>query len=98
MTKYTVDALKTYLRDNPITVVGLLKEPIVTELSAEEVQKLLALHTNKPNTTIWNDQNAEMQITYVADAKSYIDNKFTELENSISSTASITTLEDCKTE
>ena len=98
LTKYTVDALKTYLRDNPITVVGLLKEPIVTELSAEEVQKLLALHTNKPNTTIWNDQNAEMQITYVADAKNYIDNKFTELENSISSTASITALEDCKTE
>lgn len=98
LTKYTVDALKTYLRDNPITVVGLLKEPIVTELSAEEVQKLLVLHTNKPNTTIWNDQNAEMQITYVADAKNYIDNKFTELENSISSTASITALEDCKTE
>ena len=98
LTKYTVDALKTYLRDNPITVVGLLKEPIVTELSAEEVQKLLALHTNKPNTTIWNDQNAEMQITYVADAKNYIDNKFTELENSISSTVSITALEDCKTE
>ena len=98
LTKYTVDALKTYLRDNPITVVGLLKEPIVTELSAEEVQKLLALHTNKTNTTIWTDQNAEKQITYVADAKNYIDNKFTELENSISSTASITALEDCKTE
>ena len=34
LTEYTVDALKTYLRDNPITVVGLLKEPIVTELSS----------------------------------------------------------------
>lgn len=98
LTEYTVDALKTYLRDNPITVVGLLKEPIVNELSAKQVQEVIALHTNKPNTTIWNDQNAEMQITYVADAKNYIDNKFTELENSISSTASITALEDCKTE
>lgn len=83
LTEYTVDALKTYLRDNPIIVVGLLKEPIVTELSAEEVQKILAIHTNKPNSTIWNDQNADMQITYVADAKNYIDNKFTELENSV---------------
>ena len=80
LTEYTVDALKTYLRDNPITVVGLLKEPIVTELSSEEVQKILALHTNKPNTTIWNDQDAEMQVTYVADTKSYIDNKMAELQ------------------
>lgn len=80
LTEYTVDALKTYLRDNPITVVGLLKEPIVTDLSAEEVQKILALHTNKPNTTIWNDQDAEMQITYVADTKTYIDNKMSELQ------------------
>lgn len=88
LTEYTVDALKTYLRDNPITVVGLLKEPIVTELSSEQVQKIIALHTNKPNTTIWNDQNAEMQITYVADAKSYIDNKFTELSNAIIASAS----------
>ena len=83
LTEYTVDALKTYLRDNPITVVGLLKEPIVTNLSAEEVQKILNLHTNKTNTTIWNDQNAEMQVTYVADTKKYIDDKFTELENSV---------------
>jgi hypothetical protein len=93
LTKYTVDALKTYLRDNPITVVGLLKEPIVTELSAEEVQKLLALHTNKPNTTIWNDQNAEMQITYVADTKKYIDDKFEELSEAITTSTTINSLD-----
>lgn len=57
-----------------------LKEPIVTELSSDEVQKILALHTNKLNTTIWNDQDAEMQITYVADTKTYIDNKMAELQ------------------
>lgn len=88
LTEYTVDALKTYLRNNPITVVGLLKEPIVNELSAEEVRKILNLHTNKPNTTIWNDQDAEMQITYVADTKTYIDNKFKELSNAIVASAS----------
>lgn len=88
LTEYTVDALKTYLRDNPITVVGLLKEPIVTELSSDEVQKILALHTNKPNTTIWNDQDAEMQVTYVADTKSYIDKKFKELSDAIVASSS----------
>ena len=93
MTEYTVDALKTYLRDNPITVVGLLKEPIVTELSSEEVQKILALHTNKPNTTIWNDQDAEMQITYVADTKKYIDDKFEELSEAITTSTTIDSLD-----
>lgn len=72
LTEYTVDALKTYLRDNPITVVGLLKEPIVTELSAEEVQKVLALNTYKPVTTVWNDKDAEIEITYDVIAKDRI--------------------------
>lgn len=65
-----------------------IKEPIVTNLSAEEVQKILALHTNKPNTTIWNDHNADMQITYIADTKSYIDKKFKELSDAIVASAS----------
>lgn len=72
LSEYTVDALKTYLRDNPITVVGLLKEPIVTELSAEEVQKVLALNTYKPVTTVWNDKDAEIEITYDVIAKNRI--------------------------
>lgn len=74
--------------DSGLDIQYKIKNPIVTELSAEEVQKILALHTNKPNTTIWNDQNAEMQVTYVADTKSYIDNKFKELSNAIVASAS----------
>lgn len=66
--------------DSGLDIQYKIKEPIVNELSADEVQKILALHTNKPNTTIWNDQNAEMQITYVADTKTYIDNKMSELQ------------------
>lgn len=84
----TDEEIKNYLEQNPIEILYLLKEPIVTELSSEEVQKILALHTNKPNTTIWNDQDAEMQVTYVADTKSYIDNKFKELSNAIVASAS----------
>lgn len=41
------------------------------------------LHTYKPTTTITNDVGAEMSVTYVADTKAYIDNKFTELQNAI---------------
>lgn len=74
--------------DSGLDIQYKIKEPIVTDLSAEEVQKILNLRTNKPNTTIWNDQNAEMQVTYVADTKSYIDNKFKELSNAIVASAS----------
>lgn len=84
----TATELREYFAENPFTIVYPLEEPIVTELSPEEVQKILALHTNKPNTTIWNDQNADMQITYIADTKSYIDKKFKELSDAIVASAS----------
>ena len=79
----TPTELRKYFVENPFTIVYPLEKPIVTNLSAEEVQKILNLHTNKTNTTIWNDQNAEMQVTYVADTKSYIDKKFKELSDAI---------------
>lgn len=82
------NAMKQWLIGNKVKILFQLEEPIVTELSAEEVQKILALHTNKPNTTIWNDQEAEMQVTYVADTKSYIDKKFKELSDAIVASAS----------
>lgn len=84
----TPTELRKYFVKNPFTIVYPLENPIVTELSSEEVQKILALHTNKLNTTIWNDQNADMQVTYVADTKSYIDNKFKELSDAIVASAS----------
>lgn len=77
------NAMKQWLIGNKVKILFQLEEPIVTELSSEEVQKILALHTNKPNTTIWNDQDAEMQVTYVADTKTYIDNKLKELNDAI---------------
>lgn len=76
----TIAEISSYLKDNPLEVLYVLNTPITTDLSAEEVQKVLALHTYKPVTTVWNDQNADMEITYVADAKNYIDNKLAEIQ------------------
>lgn len=90
---YTLNELNEYLADIEIAIIAQLEEPIVTDLTVEEVQKLLALHTNKPNTTIWNDQNAEMQVTYVADTKKYIDDKFEELSESITTSTTINSLD-----
>ena len=74
------DVMKQWLIGNKVKILFQLEEPIVTELSAEEVQKVLALNTYKPTTTIWNDKDAEMKITYVADPKNYIDNKLAEIQ------------------
>lgn len=68
-----------YAKGTPVTVQYILTEPIVTELSDEEMQAFDATHSNYPNTTILNDCDAYMEVDYVADTKKYIDNKFAEL-------------------
>lgn len=87
-----VDGLKAFFAEQyaagtPVTVLRRLhadggggKE---TALTAEELAAYAALHTNKPNTTVFNDAGAHMELSYVADTKLYIDQKFTALENAI---------------
>ena len=81
-----ISIFKAYLAKNPLKIVTYVTTPTETELTEAEVQAFLALHTNKPYTTIFNDQNGDMTVEYVADTKLYIDNKFTELQNAILST------------
>lgn len=77
---------KAAVAEHPVKIVTYVKTPTETDLTEAEVQAFLALHTNKPYTTIFNDQNGDMTVEYVADTKLYIDNKFTELQNAILST------------
>lgn len=65
------------------TVLYALPASIETPLSAEEIAAFKGLHTNKPNTTVYNDSGAHMEMEYIADTKTYIDNKFTALQNAI---------------
>lgn len=58
-------------------VVYEMVAPIETALSAGEMAAYAALHTNKPNTTVFNDSGAGIKLAYVADTKTYIDNKIT---------------------
>lgn len=66
-----------------IVFIGVLQTPIETALSDEELTAYAALHTNKSNTTVYNDAGAGLKLEYIADTKAYIDNKFTELQNAI---------------
>lgn len=43
-----------------------LKTPIEKPLSAEELAQYAALHTNYPNTTIYNDEGAGMEVKYTS--------------------------------
>lgn len=69
----TLDAVNTYLMENPVVILAELPDPVETPLTAEEIAAYKALHTNKPNTTVLNDAGAYMELEYVMDAKKYID-------------------------
>ena len=72
----TADEFKAWLADHPLNVLIALETPTETPLSAEELSAYAALHTYKPNTTVYTDSNAGIKVEYVADTKTYIDNKF----------------------
>jgi hypothetical protein len=52
-----------------------LAEPTNAPLDADTLAAYAALHTYKPNTTIYNDAGAYMAAEYVADTKTYVDKK-----------------------
>ncbi len=64
-------------------VIYVLKEPIKTPLSEEEKLSIKKLHTNHPTTLISNDENADMELTYTVDTKSYVDGKIATLSKAI---------------
>lgn len=81
-TEYTtVNDVKNYLAEQyaegmPLTVLYRTTTETEIPLSAEELAAYAVLHTYKPTTVISNDYNAYMKVSYVADTKTYIDNKF----------------------
>ncbi len=77
-----------YIQNNDIVFVLLLKPQYYSEtpLSVEEISAYKSLHTNKPTTTITISDSAHMAVSYTADTKTYIDNKFNELATAIVAT------------
>lgn len=77
-----VPMFKAFLKEQydagtPVTVKYVLATPIETPLTKAELAayRAAALHTNYPNTTIFNDANAGQEVTYVADTKNWIKNQ-----------------------
>lgn len=61
-----VSPWKSYLAENPMTVIYELATPIETPMAAEELAQYAALHTNYLNTTIFNDEGADMEVKYTS--------------------------------
>ena len=79
----TLSEFQDYLAEHPMTLLCTLVTPVETPLSEDVLAAYKALHTNYPVTTILNDAGAGMEIGYQADTKSYIDNRFAELQSAI---------------
>lgn len=72
-----VETLKNWLSENPVTVEYALAEPIIEPLP-EEFEQFLKLNSYYPTTVISTDGgevDPDVEVTYVADTKNYIDNK-----------------------
>lgn len=82
MTADELNAKLNALKD-PVVVLGQLATPIERDLTPEEIAAYKALRTYGPTTVITNDAGAEMEATYVADTKTYIDNKFAALNKAV---------------
>lgn len=74
MTENTVEALRAALAENPMTFVLALKTPIETPLTEEDILNFANLRSNKTYTSVFNDENAHLELTYNADTKTYIKN------------------------
>lgn len=74
-----VNALKNWLKANPVEILVPLAAPIETDIPEETMNVYRKLYTNYPSAVIQNDSGAGMEVEYVADTKSYIDNKLKEL-------------------
>lgn len=75
-------AWREYIEEHPLEVLYVLdeeKETPLSEIDPDALAQYATLHTNYPNTTIFNDAGADMEVKYVADTKLYIDKKFDEL-------------------
>lgn len=81
--KGNVDALKVWLSKNIVDVCYIVENPTFEPLPEADQQAIKALKSNYPTTVVSNNDNAFMQLDYVADTKNYIDNRLSEIKTAI---------------
>lgn len=66
-----------------VKILYVLKHPVECDLPLEEIAAYKALHINYPTTTVLNDENTDMELTYTVDTQSYVDTKIAEISKAI---------------
>lgn len=72
-----------FLKETPLVIVTHYKNPVFEPLPEADQQAIKALKSNYPTTVVTNNDNAFMQLDYVADTKNYIDNRLSEIKTAI---------------
>jgi hypothetical protein len=70
---------KAYLAERPLKVMTYLDTPIETDLTEAQIQAYKSLTTFKPTSIISNDANAQMNVEYACDTKTWVTNKINTL-------------------
>lgn len=70
---------KVHLASNPLVVMTYLDTPIETDLTEAQIQAYKSLTTFKPISIISNDANAQMEVEYACDTKTWVTNKINTL-------------------
>ena len=78
-----VSAWKVWLQSNPLEVVYQLATPTVEELPEDVQVELNGLYTYNLHTDMWNNDGAYMNLKYVADTKTWINNKIAGLSTAM---------------
>lgn len=71
----TQDEWRAWLAENKPSLSFILAEPIITDLTAEEIAEIEKLHTFYPITNIYNDAECGMEITYISTLLEFIEPK-----------------------
>lgn len=75
----SLETWKNYLKEKgDFEIQYVFETPTETELTPETIAAFKILHSNYPTTVISNDENAGMEVTYIADTKNYVDQKIEE--------------------
>lgn len=77
----TLEGIKAWLAAEPLSVYYRPAAPMgaVVNMTTQEAAAFKALNSNFPHTTVYNDVDAWMAVTYIADTKRYIDNRIAAL-------------------
>ena len=71
----TIEEWKSWIDSNNVHIVYAKAEPIITDLSAEEIAEIEKLYTFYPVTNISNDADCGMEITYISTLLEFIEPK-----------------------